>query len=131
MDESARDLIERIKRDRPCYEQAKESPVLRSREFLAEHDPEYLKMFHDLHMHVVYSRKALQPRIKELIICAVDAATFYWQGLWVHIRGALDAGATPDEILEALEAASLPGGIHALSQSLPILDQILEERGLK
>ena len=131
MTESAKELLERIKKQRPNYAQAKETQTLRSREFLAEHDPEYLKLFHELHMHVVYEKKALPPKMKELIICAVNAATFYWQGLWIHIRGALDAGATPEEIIEALEAASLAGGVHALSQSLPILDQIMKERGLK
>ena len=69
----------------------------------------------------------LNLKIKEIIICAVNAATAYERGLRIHIKGALVAGATYEEIFEGLQAASMPGGIHILSISLPILDEVYKE----
>lgn len=116
-------LIERIRKDRPSYT----PQVMRSREILAQEDPEYLELFHRMHMHVVYGRSSLPVKMKEIIISAVNAANGYERGLRVHLRGALDAGATKDEIVEGLLTASLPAGIHVLSVSLPILEEVLRE----
>jgi alkylhydroperoxidase/carboxymuconolactone decarboxylase family protein YurZ len=123
MAERSKEIIEKIKKDRPTYT----SQVLRSREILAKEDPEYLELFHRMHMHVVHEKSALPTKIKEIIISAVDAATHYERGLRVHIRGALEAGASREEIFEGLQAASLPAGIHVLSISLPILEDVLKE----
>lgn len=116
-------LIEKIKKDRPAY--TKE--VLKSREILAKEDPVYLELFHRMHMHVLHERKSLPIKLKEIIISAVDAAAGYERGLRVHLMGALNAGATKEEIFEGLLAASLPAGIHVLSISLPILEDVLME----
>jgi len=121
--ERGREILEKVRRDRKSYTRE----VLKSREVLARDAPEYLELFHKTHMHVVYERTALPPKIKELIITAVDAAQFYERGLRVHIRGALNEGATREEVLEALLAASLPAGMHALSVALPIFDEVVEK----
>ena len=100
--------------------------VLRSREILAREAPEYLELFHKTYMYVVEERKALSPKMKELIIIAVDAAQFYERGLRSHITSALKLGATKDEIVEALLASSLAAGIHSLSVAMPIFDDVLQ-----
>ena len=102
----AKELMEMIKRDRPTY--VKRTSL--SRQLIAEEDPEYLEHFHRMHMHVLYERNNLSTKIKEIIICAVNAATAYERGLRIHIKGALVAGATYEEIFEGLQAASMPGG---------------------
>jgi AhpD family alkylhydroperoxidase len=101
--------------------------VLKSRQVLAREAPEYLELFHRTYMHIVHERKALSPKMKELIIIAVDAAQFYERGLRSHIKSALVAGATRDEIVEALLACSLAAGIHALSVAMPIFDDVVAE----
>lgn len=101
--------------------------VLKSREILAREAPEYLELFHKTYLYLFEQRSALSSKMKELIIIAVDAAQFYERGLRSHMRSALKAGATKDEIVEALLACSLAAGIHALSVSLPILDEVLHE----
>ena len=101
--------------------------VLKSRQVLAREAPEYLELFHKTYMYIMHKRAALPPKMKELIIIAVDAAQFYERGLRSHIKSALQAGATRDEIVEALLASSLAAGIHALSVAMPILDEMLEE----
>ncbi|MEM3759878.1 MAG: carboxymuconolactone decarboxylase family protein [Candidatus Bathyarchaeia archaeon] len=112
-------LLEKLLKDRGYVQE--------SRRILAKEDPEYLELYHNLWVHVMRHRCTLPLKFKELIIVAVDAATAYIEGLKLHIRDALKAGATKDEILEALETASLPGGIHVLSVSLPILEDILRD----
>jgi AhpD family alkylhydroperoxidase len=101
--------------------------VLKSREILAREAPEYLELFHKTFLYILHERSALTPKVKELIIIAVDAAQFYERGIRSHIKSALKAGATRDEIVEALLASSLAAGIHALSVSLPIFDEVIEQ----
>lgn len=117
------ELIEKVRKDRPTYT----SKTMKSREMLAKEDPKYLELFHNMHMHVIHEKNILPVKIKEIIISAVNAATGYERGIKIHLRGALEAGATKDEIIEGLQAASLPAGIHVLSLGLPILDEVLEE----
>ena len=64
----------------------------------------------------------LEPKIKELIYVAIDAATthLYEPGLRAHIRNALRYGATKEEIMEVLELVSVLG-IHACTLGVPVL----------
>jgi AhpD family alkylhydroperoxidase len=101
--------------------------VQRSRQVLAREAPEYLELFHKTYMYILHERKALTPKMKELIIIGVDAAQFYERGLRSHMRSALKAGATRGEIVEALLAASLAAGIHALSVAMPVFDDVMQE----
>jgi alkylhydroperoxidase/carboxymuconolactone decarboxylase family protein YurZ len=125
MSNKGQKLMEKIKKERPTYT---ERTVL-SRQMIAEEDPEYLELFHRMHMHVVHERNNLPVKFKEIIISAVDAATGYERGLRIHLAGALAAGATKEEIFEGLQAASIPGGVHVLSIALPILKEVLEGHG--
>lgn len=125
MRESAkgRKILEQMLKVRTSYP----GDVLKSREILAREAPEYLELFHKTFLYILHERSALTPKVKELIIIAVDAAQFYERGIRSHIKSALKAGATRDEIVEALLASSLAAGIHALSVSLPIFDEVIEQ----
>jgi alkylhydroperoxidase/carboxymuconolactone decarboxylase family protein YurZ len=72
-------------------------------------------------------RGALEPYVRELIGLAVHAAvnTLHRPGIEAHMAAALGAGATPHQILETLELASVLG-IHTITVALPI---VLEEFG--
>lgn len=72
----------------------------------------------------------LEPRIKELVLLAVDAATthLYSSGVREHIQRALELGATPAEVMEVLELTSTMG-IHACNVGVPILLEELEAAG--
>ena len=120
---SGKQILDEMLKVRTSYP----AQVLKSREILAREAPEYLELFHKTYMYVLEERKALSPRMKELIIIAVDAAQHYERGLRSHIKSALKLGATRDEIVEALLASSLAGGIHVLSVAMPIFDEVLEE----
>jgi alkylhydroperoxidase/carboxymuconolactone decarboxylase family protein YurZ len=72
----------------------------------------------------------LEPKVKELIYIAIDAATthLYEPGLRQHIRNALGYGATKEEIMEVLELVSVLG-IHACTLGVPVLLEELEAAG--
>ena len=99
--------------------------VLKSREVLAREAPEYLELFHKTYLYVLNERSALSPKMKELIIIAADSMQFYERGMRSHMASALKLGATSDEIVDTLLAASIAGGIHVLSVALPIFDDVI------
>ncbi|XP_014561728.1 hypothetical protein COCVIDRAFT_33319 [Bipolaris victoriae FI3] len=71
----------------------------------------------------------LEPKFKELIYCAFDAAAthLYRPGLKEHMRNALRYGATVEEILEVLEIASHLS-IHTANLAYPILAEELKSK---
>ena len=84
-------------------------------------DPDFFAAYLDFSA-VPWRRGTLEPKIKELMYIAVDAATthLYEPGLRIHIRNALRHGATREEILEVYELAAVLG-IHTLTVGIPAL----------
>ncbi|KAI0453535.1 Metallo-hydrolase/oxidoreductase [Xylaria acuta] len=68
---------------------------------------------------------ALEPKMKELVYCAFDAASthLYEPGLKLHMRNALGYGATPQEIIEVLELATLLS-LHTAHVAAPIIEEL-------
>jgi alkylhydroperoxidase/carboxymuconolactone decarboxylase family protein YurZ len=58
-----------------------------------------------------HDHSALDPKTKELIFVAIDCSTthLYREGLKLHIRNAVNHGATPEEVMEVFELAALMG----------------------
>jgi len=71
---------------------------------------------------------ALEPKVRELILFALNASVshLHLPGIRRHLRGALDAGATPQEVHEVLQMISALG-IHAVTIGVPILTELLAE----
>lgn len=71
---------------------------------------------------VPWKTGTLEPKFKELIYVAIDAATthLYEPGLRQHIRNAIKYGATREEVMEVLELVSVLG-IHACTLGVPVL----------
>jgi alkylhydroperoxidase/carboxymuconolactone decarboxylase family protein YurZ len=94
-------------------------------------DPEFLARYLKF-WAVPWRKNHLDDKVKEFIYLAIDAnAThMYLPGVRQHIQAALKLGATKDEIMEVLELSAALS-IHAFSTGLPILIQVLEERGLR
>ena len=84
-------------------------------------DPEFFEAYLAF-SGVPWSSGVLEPKIKELIYIAIDAATthLYEPGLRQHIRNAIKYGATRKEVMEVLELVSVLG-IHACTLGVPIL----------
>lgn len=81
---------------------------------------------------VPHTKRHLDAKTRELIYLAVDVAATHLHapGVRQHIRRALDLGATPAEIVEVVELTSTVG-IHAMNIGVPILAELLQERGLR
>lgn len=89
--------------------------------------------FFEAYLHfssVPWRHGMLEPKVKEFIYIAIDAATthLYAPGTRVHIRNALRHGATRQEIMEVLELVSVLG-IHSITHGVPILLNELDAAG--
>lgn len=88
---------------------------------LREWDPEFMEAY--LAFRSVPHRKGRLPvKTRELIMVAINAATthLYAPGVRRHMQNAIKAGATRDEILEAIQLTTVMG-IHACNLAVPIL----------
>lgn len=87
----------------------------------AELDPAFLEAYLAFRS-VPHRNGPLPPKMKELILVAVNASTthLYGPGVRRHIRNALKAGATESEILDTIELTTAVG-IHACNLAIPIL----------
>ncbi|WP_422768691.1 carboxymuconolactone decarboxylase family protein [Plantactinospora sp. WMMC1484] len=94
-------------------------------------DPEFLQAYLDFSA-VPWRKNHLDDKVKEFVYIAIDAnAThMYLPGVRQHIRAALKLGATPQEIMEVLELSATLG-IHAMNIGVPILVEVLREKGLR
>lgn len=94
-------------------------------------DPEFMRSYLNFSA-VPWKKNHLDAKTKELMYIAVDAAAthLYVPGIRQHIRAALLAGASPQEIMEVLELTSTLG-IHAMNIGVPILVEVLTEKGLR
>ena len=64
----------------------------------------------------------------------VEAVILGFKGypsLGLHVRRALREGATMQEVLEAFEVATVPGGMPVLHYALPFLIEIEKEQAAK
>src|SRR6188472_2488568 len=79
---------------------------------------------------VPWKHGVLEPKVKELIYCAFDcSATHLWlPGLELHMRNALGYGATPLEIMEVIQIASVLG-THAFEFAMPALREARDAGG--
>lgn len=97
---------------------------------IAALDPQWIEKFLD--MGTLPVRKgALDPKTYELIAIAVDASCthMYAPGTRRHIAKALDAGATPEEVMAVLECVAVLG-IHSVALGAPMLVEEMKARGL-
>jgi len=99
-------------------------------------DPDFFEAYTEFSSHPFRQRQAhehaagqhgqsptgLSPKVKEFVYCAIDSATthLYVQGLKLHIRNAVRYGATPEEVMEVFELASLMG-VHTVMAGADIL----------
>jgi alkylhydroperoxidase/carboxymuconolactone decarboxylase family protein YurZ len=88
-----------------------------------ELDPEWTDQFMNAGV-AIYSGGVLQTKDIELLSIAFDASFthMYAPGTRRHIKGAINAGATMEEIMEVLKIC-VAQGVQACNQGVPILDE--------
>jgi alkylhydroperoxidase/carboxymuconolactone decarboxylase family protein YurZ len=94
---------------------------------MLELDPELFAAYTEFSSHP-WHHGTLEPKVKEFIYIAFDTAAthLYVKGLRLHIENAVGYGATPQEILEVMEIASVLG-MHAVTTGAPILAELLRD----
>jgi alkylhydroperoxidase/carboxymuconolactone decarboxylase family protein YurZ len=97
---------------------------------LLQQDPDFFEAYLGF-SSVPWEKGVLEPKVKELIYAAIDAATthLYEPGLRQHVRNAIGCGATAAEVMEVLELTSVLG-IHTCTLGVPVLMEELAAAGL-
>lgn len=87
-----------------------------------ELDPSWTDQFMAVGV-AIYTADVLSPKEIELLSIAVDASVthLYAPGIRRHIRAALDAGASPAEIMAVLKLC-VAQGVQACNLAIPIID---------
>ena len=99
-------------------------------EIIAKLDPEYFERLKGLFVDATFGREGALPRkTKELIMVGITCALHLPRGVRVHSERALNLGARPKEVLEAMEVAAIPGGMPGLWLGVDTLQEILNKRG--
>jgi alkylhydroperoxidase/carboxymuconolactone decarboxylase family protein YurZ len=95
---------------------------------MLELDPEMFEAY-TAFSSVPWKTGTLTPAEKELIYISYDIAAthLYVPGTKLHIRNALNHGATAEQVLEVMEIASVIG-IHAVTTTIPILNEEIAAR---
>jgi alkylhydroperoxidase/carboxymuconolactone decarboxylase family protein YurZ len=92
-------------------------------------DPDFLDAYRVM-SGLVWRRESLDARTKELICVAVDATAthLYEPGIEQHIRQALEAGATAEEVMEVLELVC-GVGLHGPVAGAAVLVDLARDEG--
>jgi 4-carboxymuconolactone decarboxylase len=99
-------------------------------DIIAKLDPEYFEKLKGLYVDGTFGREGAMPRqTKELIMVGITCALNARRGVRLHSERALTLGASPREVLEAMEVAAIPGGMPGLWLGVETLQEILEARG--
>jgi 4-carboxymuconolactone decarboxylase len=99
-------------------------------EVIAKLDPEYFEKLKGLYVDGTFGREGALPRkTKELIMVGITCALRMQRGVRIHSERALTLGASPREVLEAMEVAAIPGGMPGLWLGVETLQEILKARG--
>ena len=98
-------------------------------EGLLDIDPDFFEAYLSF-SSVPWRNGPLEPKVKELVLLAMDAAAthLFEPGIRQHVRNAIGHGATREELMEVLELTSTLG-IHACNIGVPILVDELEAAG--
>lgn len=114
-------LVERIR--------AKRGYLLPFHRLLAEHAPDTLEKYDEFYSQVWFERNVLDARVKELVAVGIHTAILEREGLEIHMRRAVKAGATEAEIIEAITLAGIPAGMYTVLVGAQVWDRISKEKG--
>lgn len=112
-------VLERIMSDR--------GTVSETVKLMAKYDPRFLAHHHERFMLVMEESRQIPRLMKELMLVALDAVTYFDYGIRLHMREALRLGATAEQLMEALEVAAFAGGGHAVINAMHLLDEAVAE----
>jgi 4-carboxymuconolactone decarboxylase len=113
-----------------AFEKASLGAENKAYEIIAKLDPEYFEKLKGIYVDATFGRDGALPRkTKELIMVGITCALRAPRGVRIHSERALTLGASPREVLEAMEVAAIPGGMPGLWLGVETLQAILEAKG--
>jgi 4-carboxymuconolactone decarboxylase len=113
-----------------AFEQASLGTENKAYDIIAKLDPEYFEKLKGIYVDATFGRDGELPRkTKELIMVGITCALRAARGVRIHSERALTLGASPKEVLEAMEIAAIPGGMPGLWLGVETLQDILKARG--
>jgi len=77
----------------------------------------------------LYSRSVLTPQERQMVACAVLAATRSAEELKLHLNAALNVGCDPKKLTELFFQTATYAGMPAVNEALAIYRDVLTERG--
>jgi alkylhydroperoxidase/carboxymuconolactone decarboxylase family protein YurZ len=93
-------------------------------QWLAKEDPEFMKARAPLSTLSFGEGKDLSIKHKEMVIIGILAFRGREDGVVAHMRRAVEHGATKRELLEAVQAAAVPGGGPTLSTGVQAIMEL-------
>lgn len=113
-----------------AFKKASLGAVNSAYDVIAKLDPEYFEKLKGLYIDGTFGRAGALPRkTKELIMIGICCALLRPRGIRLHTERAMTLGASPKEVLEAMEVAAIPGGMPGLWAGVDALQEILKARG--
>ncbi|MBE0607748.1 MAG: carboxymuconolactone decarboxylase family protein [Dehalococcoidia bacterium] len=98
---------------------------------VARQQPELANDQIDFVLGQVWANAALDRRTRSLLVVAMLAATGRTgSSLRSHINGALNHGATPDQVVETLRMVAAYAGFPAAIEAWPSMEDVFEQRGV-
>ncbi len=77
----------------------------------------------------LYSRTVLSLRERQMVACAVLAATRAHEELKLHVNAALNVGCDPIKLAEVFFQMATYTGMPAMNEALTVYREVLQERG--
>lgn len=98
---------------------------------MARQQPEIAGDVIDFALGEVWSNTALDRRTRSLQVVAMLAAQGRTGGpLTSHINGALNHGASPEQVIETLRMVAVYAGFPAALEAWPVMERVFEQRGI-
>ena len=119
----AKALIEKMKKDRGYGSVPKF--------YVAERDPDFMEAYNNLYNNGLGDGKALPIKTRELVAIAILAYRGRDTGVYLHMKRAMEHGATKEELMEAVETMIIPGGGPTFDCGIRALMKIAEEEKRK
>ncbi len=92
-------------------------------------DLDFFKLYEKMSSLVYVQERALSRKVKELVFTGVLVAMrASREHIKLHIRAALDHGASKEEILETIEVAYLPSGVVSLMEGLDAYKEVMAQQ---
>jgi alkylhydroperoxidase/carboxymuconolactone decarboxylase family protein YurZ len=96
-------------------------------DWVAQEDPEYVRARQPLSALSIGEGKELSIKHRAMVIIGILAFRGRQEGVIAHMRRAIAHGATKRELLEAIQAAAVPGGGPTFSSGAQALMQLDRE----